>query len=460
MDTGNSDTIVAVSTAPGRAALAVVRISGAKAAAVADRIFRGRDKPSSMADHTVQHGHIVSQRGQAVDEVMLSLLRAPRSFTGEDTVEITCHGGDTAAPAVAEVAVLSGARPAKAGEFTLRAYLNGRLDLAQAEAVADVIEAGTWAAARAALERLEGGLSRKIAEIRAGLIDVLAQLEAAVDFPEEDLPAPVVGELSKAMEQAGAKVSRLLESSRTARLLRDGARAVIAGRPNTGKSSLFNLLLREERAIVTEHPGTTRDVLEGFVEVRGLPVRLYDTAGVREPVDLIEAAGVERARAKLDQADLVLLVIDGSKPPRDEDKKLLDRTKGLARIVLLNKSDLKPAFTAQKGWVRISALTGAGLPKLEEAMVAALTSGHGLEEGGAAAANARQREALGRASAGLAEAMAGMAQGRSYELVAGDVRAAVAALDGITGEAMRQAAGQALDDEVLGRIFERFCIGK
>lgn len=460
MDNVRGETIAAVSTAPGRAALAVVRISGPRAVEVADKLFQGKTRPSEMADHTVQQGRVVTQRGQEVDQVMLALLRGPRSFTGEDTVEITCHGGAAAAPAVVELAALAGARPARPGEFTLRAYLNGRLDLSQAEAVADVIEAGTLAAARAALERLEGGLSRRIAKIRCGLLDVLAQLEAAIDFPEEDLPQPVVGEILGALSQAGREIERILETSRTARLLRDGARAVIAGRPNTGKSSLFNLMLREERAIVTEQPGTTRDVLEGFIEVRGLPVRLYDTAGVREPADQIEALGVERARRKLEQADLVLLVIDGSQPPRPEDKGLLEQTRALPRIVLLNKSDLKPAFTAQKGWVRISALTGAGLGRLEEAMVSALTSGRGLEGGGAAAANARQVEALRRAKDVVSEAAKGMSENKPYDLLAGDVRASVAALDEITGEAFRQAGGGDAGAEVLERIFERFCIGK
>lgn len=460
MDSERVETIAAVSTAPGRAALAVVRISGPRAVEVADRLFRGRTRPSEMADHTVQHGRVVTQRGQAVDEVILTVLKKPRSFTGEDTVEITCHGGGAVAPAVAELAALAGARPARPGEFTLRAYLNGRLDLSQAEAVADVIEAGTLAAARAALERLEGGLSKRIGGIRSGLLDVLAQLEASVDFPEEDLPPPVVGEILGAMSQAGREIERILETSRTARLLRDGARAVIAGRPNTGKSSLFNLLLLEERAIVTEQPGTTRDVLEGFVEVRGLPVRLYDTAGVREPADQIEAMGVERARRKLEQADLILLVVDGSKPPRAEDKKLLEQTRDLPRIVLLNKSDLKPAFAAQKGWVRISALTGAGLPKLEEAMVSALTSGRGLEGGGAAAANARQVEALRRAKETLSEAAKGLSENKPYDLLAGDVRSSVTALDEITGEAFRRGGGVDAGAEVLERIFERFCIGK
>lgn len=460
MEKSGNDTIAAISTAPGRAALAVVRISGPQAAAVADRIFRGKTRPSEMPDHTVQHGHVVTQRGQAVDEVMLTLLRGPRSFTGEDTVEITCHGGGAAAPAVVELAVLAGARPAGPGEFTLRAYLNGRLDLAQAEAVADVIEAGTLAAARAALERLEGGLSKRIKDIRSGLLEVLAQLEAAVDFPEDDLPQPVARELLEATEEAVSEIQKILEESRTARLLRDGAKAVIAGRPNTGKSSLFNLLLRQERAIVTEQPGTTRDVLEGFIEVRGLPVRLFDTAGVREPADQIEALGVERAREKLEQADLVLLVIDGSQPPRPEDKRLLEQTKSLTRIVVLNKGDLKPAFTAQRGWVRLSALTGAGLSRLEEAMVAALTGGRGAEAGGAAAANARQVEALRRCKELLVEAAQGMSEDRPYDLLAGDVRASVEALDEITGESFRRREGGDIGAEVLERIFERFCIGK
>lgn len=460
MDRSGKDTIAAVSTAPGRAALAVVRISGPRAVEVADRMFRGKIRPSEMSDHTVQHGHVVTQRGQAVDEAMLAVLRGPRSFTGEDTVEITCHGGGAAAPAVVELAVLAGARPARPGEFTLRAYLNGRLDLAQAEAVADVIEAGTLAAARAALDRLEGGLSKRIAGIRSGLLEVLAQLEAAVDFPEEDLPRPVIDEMSDTLVRAGAEIDKILKQSRTARLLRDGARVVIAGRPNTGKSSLFNLLLRQERAIVTEQPGTTRDVLEGFIEVRGVPVRLFDTAGVRDPADQIEAIGVERAREKLEQADLVLLVIDGSKPPRPEDKKMLEQTRSLPRLVVLNKGDLKPAFTAQRGWVRLSALTGAGLSKLEEAMVSALTSGKGLEAGGAAAANARQVEALRWSKEMLSEAAGGLSEKRPYDLLAGDVRASVAALDEITGEAFRQGVGGDISSEVLERIFERFCIGK
>ncbi len=447
-----NDTIVAIATAPGPAALAVVRLSGPRAFAVADKMFDGNAKPSAMAGHTLQHGRIASQRGQAVDEVVLATYKAPHSFTGEDSVEITCHGGNAAAPAVVEIAILAGARQARPGEFTLRAYLNGKLDLAQAEAVADVIGAGTQAAARAALERLAGGLSQKIKAVRSGLLDVLAQLEAAVDFPEDDLPQPVVAEMKRTVDAARRHVGKLLEGSRTASILRDGARVVIAGRPNTGKSSLFNLLLREERAIVTELPGTTRDVLEGWIDVRGIPVRLFDTAGLRETTDRIESEGVGRARGKLDQADLVLLVIDGSKPPRDEDKTLLDQTRELPRIVVVNKSDLKPAFAPQKGWVKASALTGAGLHKLEEAAVAALTGGKGVDAGSAAAANSRQLEALQAALRGLEAAAAGIQRKLSHELVAEDVRAAVDALGAITGES--------IGDEVLERIFSRFCIGK
>jgi len=446
------DTIVAVATAPGPAALAVVRISGGKAVAIADKIFQGKTPPSRMSTHTLQHGRIVSQRGQAIDEVVLGVMLAPHSFTGEDTVEITCHGGNVAAPAVVEIAVLAGARQARPGEFTLRAYLNDKMDLSQAEAVCDVIGASTQAAAKAALERLAGGLSKKIRDVRSGLLDVLAQLEAMVDFPEDDLPDPVFKEILGTVSQAQERIDALLVSSRTAQVLRDGARVVIAGRPNTGKSSLFNLLLKEERAIVTEHPGTTRDVLEGFIDVRGIPVRLFDTAGLRETTDQIEVEGVDRARGKLAQADLVLLVIDGSRPPRDEDKALMDQTKELTRLVVLNKGDLKPAFAAQKGWIKLSALTGQGLPKLEESIVAALTGGRGVDAGAASAANSRQVAALRDAHMRLDGAVNGIENKHSYELVAGDVRAAVDSLGQITGEA--------IGDEVLERIFSRFCIGK
>jgi len=446
------DTIVAISTAAGPAALAVVRITGPRALAVADKNFEGKVKPSAMADHTLQHGRIVSQRGQGIDEVVLAVLKGPHSFTGEDTVEITCHGGSVAAPAIVEIAMLAGARQAKPGEFSLRAYLNGRMDLAQAEAVADVIAAGTQAASRAALERLAGGLSQQVRGARTGLLDVLAQLEAMIDFPEDDLPQPVFKEMTGTVEQARQRIAALLDRSKTALILHDGAKAVIAGRPNVGKSSLFNLLLREERAIVTERPGTTRDVLEGCVDVRGIPVRLFDTAGLRQTKDSIEVEGVGRARGKLSQADLVLLVIDGSKPPHDEDKQLLKQTDGYPRLVLLNKSDLKPAFAPQKGWIKISAKTEAGLPKLEEAIVAALTGGKGIDAGAASAANARQVGALREAATHLEAALKGVAAKQSYELVAEDVKAAVNALGGITGEA--------IGDDVLERIFSKFCIGK
>lgn len=446
------DTIVAISTAAGPAALAMVRISGGRAAAIADKIFQGKTPPSRMPTHTLQHGRIHSQRGQVIDEVVLAWLQAPHSFTGEDTVEITCHGGNVAAPAVVEIAVLAGARQARPGEFTLRAFLNGKMDLSQAEAVCDVISASTQAAAKAALERLAGGLSKKIRDIRDGLLDVLAQLEAMVDFPEDDLPQPVFREILGTVSEAQQRVDMLLDTSRTAQLLKDGAQVVIAGRPNTGKSSLFNLLLREERAIVTEHPGTTRDVLEGWIEIRGIPVRLFDTAGLRKTIDRIEVEGVDRARGRVAQADLVLLVIDGSRPPRDEDKALLDQTKELARLVVLNKSDLKPAFAAQAGWIKLSALTGHGLPGLEEAVLSALTGGRGVDAGAASAANGRQVAALREARQRLDCAVSGVKEKHSYELVADDVRAAVDALGQITGET--------IGDELLERIFSRFCIGK
>jgi tRNA modification GTPase len=460
MNYANQDTIVAVATASGRAALSLVRLSGTQALAIADRIFEGAKKPSEMESHTLQHGYIVSQRGQRVDEVVLSVFKKPHSYTGEDTVEITCHGGQVMSSAIVEVAIVAGARPAGPGEFTFRAFCNGRLDLAQAEAVAEIISAGTWAAARAAIERLEGGLSRRIGRIREDLLNILAQLEAAVDFPEEDLPQPVGVELNRILEDSWQMIRTIVEESRTTQILNDGARVVIAGRPNTGKSSLFNLLLREERAIVTDEPGTTRDVLEGFIEIRGVPVRLFDTAGLRQSKNPIEMAGMERARGKLAQADLILLVIDGSQPPRAEDKRLLDKTRDRPRLVILNKSDLKPAFAAQKGWLRLSALTGDGLQQLEEAMIRALTDGRGLDEIPASAANLRQIGALGKAGQHLCQAKESLQAGTPYDLVAEDIRAGIYSLDEVTGQAWRGQPGVSLSDEVLAMIFKKFCIGK
>ncbi|MDP2806804.1 MAG: tRNA uridine-5-carboxymethylaminomethyl(34) synthesis GTPase MnmE, partial [bacterium] len=383
----SSDTIAAISTASGPAALSMIRISGPRSLEIADAIFKGKLTPSQMPSHTLHLGKIAGDRSSSADQAMLAVMKAPHSFTGEDMTEITCHGGAAAPQAVLQACLNAGARPAKPGEFTLRAYLNGRLDLAQAEAVCDIINARTQTAAQAALERLEGGLSRKVSDIREKLISLLALLEAWVDFPEEDIPAAEYQQIKEDLGRALEKTKKLLDDSRASLILKDGARVVIAGRPNAGKSSLFNLLLKEERAIVTASPGTTRDVLEGWIEIGGIPLRLFDTAGLRETSDAIELIGVERARGKMEQADLVLLVLDAGSALTAEDKRLLELTLRFNRIVLANKSDLSIKLEIENNWLKISSLTEAGLKELENTIVTALTGGHAWEAGAAGAAN-------------------------------------------------------------------------
>lgn len=445
-----TDTIAAVSTAPGPAALGVVRISGPKAAEIADRIFTGRVVPSLMDSHTLHYGHIKNGDSRLADEVMLAVLRAPHSFTAEDMVEITCHGGAVAPREILEATLEAGARQAQPGEFSLRAYLNGRLDLAQAEAVCDLINAKTGSAARAALERLDGRLSRRVGELRSRLLDARARIEAMVDFPEEDLPPAESREIRDPLAQTHEELAAMMDQSRCSMILKDGARVVILGRPNVGKSSLFNMLLKEERAIVAPQPGTTRDVLESWIEIGGIPVRLFDTAGLRETADLIESQGVERARDKMEQADLVLLVLDGSAPLTGEDERLLSLTGDFIRIVLTNKCDLPAGIELKDDWLKLSAVTEEGLGTLERAIAQTLTGGQVSDQTGAA--NARQLEALRKAKGSVAAALEALDKKASWELASQDLKAAVDQLGQITGETV--------GDEVLNRIFSQFCIGK
>ena len=449
------DTIAAIATAPGEGGIAVVRLSGSASLEVLGRIFSAARRVATRPRRLV-HGWLVSPAdGQRIDEVLAVSMPAPGSFTGEDVVEIHCHGGMLVSRRVLEAALAAGARPAEPGEFSLRAFLNGRLDLAQAEAILELVRARTDRAHQLALDGLAGHLSCSVRALRAELLEAQAHLEASIDFSEEDLPTRDVGPL---LERALDGVRGLLEGAEQGIVYRQGVRTAIVGRPNVGKSSLLNALLRTDRAIVTHLPGTTRDTVEETANLGGIPFWLVDTAGLREATDPVEQIGVERSRAALATADLVLLVIDASEPLRDEDHSLLRSLKDRPVLFALNKADLLSgpaseelrALGPEPVAVEVSALTGQGLPDLERALATAALGG--LPVADPRVSNPRHRSALERARAALEAALQAHAERLPVDLQAGEVAAAVAALGEVTGE-------NATED-LLDAIFSRFCIGK
>jgi len=442
------ETIAAISTPLGEGAIAVVRVSGEEAIDVADRIFRGSEKPSDFPPHTQRLGEIVDG-DRVIDQAMLSIHRAPASYTGEDLVEISCHGGILVSAQVLEACLRAGARSARPGEFTERAFLNGKMDLTQAEAVMDLIRARTDLALRSAHEQLEGRLGEMIGAIRADLVDLLAQLEAAIDFPEEGIAPDEGARLGQRLDSIREQMRALLATADQGRILREGLRAVIYGPTNAGKSSLLNRLLGYERAIVSEKPGTTRDTIEEVINLRGIPIRLLDTAGLRESGDEIERAGMARTEKSLAGADLLLHVLDRSVPrPPGFSENSTEQT----RLVLLNKSDLpEHADWAQVNALRICCLSADGLRGLEEAVVAKISAKHLRAESGVAI-NARHHDCLRRALIACDLAAGTMEAALAPEYVTVDLRAALGALDEITGAANAE--------EIRDAIFAQFCIGK
>ncbi len=451
-----ADTIVAVATPPGRGALGIVRMSGPRALALAEGVFQGR-KP--LVPRRVSFGKLVGEGGVPLDEVLITYMKAPRSYTGEDVVELSCHGGRATLSAVLSLLLGRGARLAEPGEFTRRAFLNGRLDLLQAEAVADVIGAETEASLRAALRQLEGGLSQRLEPLWERMISLASRLEAAIDFPEdieEELETEAI-----ACEAEGIidRLAALEQGFRRGRLFREGARLAIVGRPNVGKSSLLNALLREERAIISTLPGTTRDTIEEDAEIRGLPLTIIDTAGLRRGGGEVERAGIERTRRAIEAADLVLLVLDGSEPLTETDREIAGDLEGRRAMVAVNKIDLPrrleegalAELLPEKPALLLSAKEGTGLDGLEEA-IARVLLGEGDERAGALLTRERHRLAVSCARERLEAAGRGLRRGLSPELVALDLNEALEALGGLLGRTH--------GEEVLDRIFSEFCLGK
>ncbi|MDQ2658787.1 MAG: tRNA uridine-5-carboxymethylaminomethyl(34) synthesis GTPase MnmE [Verrucomicrobiota bacterium] len=440
------ETIAAISTPAGEGAIGLIRISGPEAVAIADLVFRGKQKPSDFVSHLQHYGEIVDAE-RVIDQVMLSVHRTPQSYTGEDLVEITGHGGVLVTAKVLAVCLQAGARAARGGEFTERAFLNGKMDLTQAEAVMDLIRAQTDLALRSATEQLEGNLGASIRDLRDGLIELLAHLEAAIDFPDEDISPDAGARLRARLAGAQEKIGALLSTSERGRILREGVRVVIYGATNAGKSSLLNRLLGYERAIVSPLPGTTRDTIEEVLNLRGFPIRLLDTAGLRASSDELEKAGMARTEKSLARADLALHLVDGSAPkPTDF------QTRGPSEILLINKRDLREhADWRDANALRISCVLPDGLTGLEEALVSQIGGEH-LRAESALAINARHQDCLRRAAESCGRAAATVTQDLSAEYIAVDVRGAL--------QAVTEVIAAESDDPILDSLFANFCIGK
>ncbi len=452
------DTIAAIATPLGEGGLALIRISGSDALVLADRCFVPAGskyaKPSHAPSHTLHFGHVVRE-GRRVDEVLLAVMRAPRTFTREDVVEISCHGGLLPAKQVLQTVLSSGARLAEPGEFTRRAFLNGRIDLAQAEAVADLIHSRTELAMRAANEQLAGKLSQRINQLREQMLQALAHVEAHIDFPDEDIAPDTRAQLITRLERGGSFMNELLRTADEGRILRRGIRAAIIGRPNAGKSSLLNQLLGHDRAIVSAIPGTTRDTIEETANIRGLPVVFIDTAGLREGGDEIEVEGIRRSRQSLERAELLLHVLDASEPLTEADRVYLAEFAGKKRILVRNKIDLPARLELPPPEAKVAdvcCLTGLGIEALQDAIKDLVWSGEIKAEMLEVMINSRHQDALTRARTATLHTLEALRAGRPLELVAMDLRIAVNAIGEIVG--------QTTTEDLLDMIFSQFCIGK
>lgn len=456
MNSGFSDqTIIAPATAVGEGGIGIIRLSGASAESTLQRFFRSSKKLDRFESHYLYHGHIYNNDQQLVDEVMAVVMRSPHSYTGEDVVEVHCHGGPLIIRQILDLFVESGLQLAQPGEFTLRAFVNGRLDLTQAEAVIDVIQSRSDAASQLAVRQMAGALSKVLYGFRDNLVEDLSLLEAHIDFPEEDIAPPAIARLKQDIDGIRSEIGKLLAGFDAGRVLREGLNVLILGRPNVGKSSLLNALLGESRAIVTDIPGTTRDTVEESLEIGGIPLRLIDTAGVHNTSDPVEAEGVRRAGEKCGTADLVLLVIDGSQPLQDDDLLALQMIQQQKTLLVVNKSDqgavsLLEPFSGLRS-VAISAKKGDGLDILKESITGLFSVGGEVSES-TLISDRRHRQALLRANEALDRFSSSVETGQEPEFLAIDLKEALQALGEITGETT--------PDEILDQIFSRFCIGK
>ncbi|MCI6190392.1 MAG: tRNA uridine-5-carboxymethylaminomethyl(34) synthesis GTPase MnmE [Clostridium sp.] len=455
------DTICGIATPLGEGGISIIRVSGSDSLKIINKIFNGKNASDilDMKSYTMRYGHICDINSKfEIDEVIISYMKGPRSFTAEDVVEVNCHGGVVSTGRVLEEIIKAGARIAEPGEFTKRAFLNGRIDLSQAEAVMDIIRAKTDLSMKSAVMQSNGALSKEIGKLREYMLNTLALIEYSVDFteddeePDETIPIRVQEQLTIAIKD----INKLLEGANEGRIIRDGLKLAIIGKPNVGKSSLLNCLLKEKRAIVTDIPGTTRDIIEEFISLDGIPVKITDTAGIRETEDEVEKIGVERSREKIDEADLIVLMLDSSRPLEIEDREIIDKVKDKKYVVLMNKNDLEKKISDKdikdlKNVIYISAKTGFGIDELKEKVKELFFNGE-VDSESMIISNNRHKQALYRALENCQEALDRVKSNEYLDLISIYVTSALKALGEITGSE--------LEEDLINKIFSEFCVGK
>ncbi len=446
-----NDTIVAISTALGEGAISIIRVSGEDAISIVNNIFKGKDL-SKVASHTINYGHII-YKDEIIDEVLVSVMKAPKTYTKEDIIEINTHGSIAVVNKIMEILLLKGCRLAEPGEFTKRAFLNGRIDLTEAEGVMDLINSETELTRKMAVNEISGKVSKLITDLRDNIVALISNIEVNIDYPEyEDIEVVTINKIKTEVKYMKEKLLEILKLSEDGKVLKDGIKTVILGKPNVGKSSLLNALLEEDKAIVTDVKGTTRDIVEGNIIVGGVKLNLIDTAGIRESNDVVEKIGIEKSLNLIDEAELVLLVLDGSEELTEEDKFLLDKTKDKKRIVIMNKDDLESNNTYNKDVIKISAKAGIGIEKIKERIKELFNVGAFLSKNLTFFTNVRQITLLKSAIESLEEVEKGINEQMEIDMIEIDLK--------LVWEKLGDIIGANYTEELIDNLFSRFCLGK
>lgn len=453
------DIIAAISTPLGMGGIGIVRMSGQGCIALADRLFSGKKSLLEKKSHTLSYGKMVNQ-GEVIDEVLVSVMKGPQTYTKEDIVEINCHGGSLVTRRVLEAVLNQGARLAEPGEFTKRAFLNGRMDLTQAEAVIDLIHSQTDLSRQAAVNQLEGRLKKEVRSMREEILDMIASIEAVIDYPEHDVEEETYDNMEQGSLKLLSRMETLLANADRGKIIREGLETVIVGKPNVGKSSLLNWLLEEERAIVTDIPGTTRDTVEEYINIDGISMKIVDTAGIRETGDVVERMGVEKSKAYAEKADLILMMLDGSRPLEGEDREILSFIRGKKTMVLINKTDLEQKLTLdeleeyipKEQIIPVSIKENRGFDELINGLKELFFSGESVKAEDALLGNTRHKNALFQAKEAMERCLVTIRTRMPEDFISMDLQDANRALGEITGDVA--------DEEIIDRIFTKFCLGK